>query len=98
MDNLLELENKVNFKYSLEEKKCEKVRKGSKKSEVSRTLKGGGGDDRVQTEGGNSRWKEEAGTAGRQCRELEKKIWAPKFISEEPLYSLVVKSSASPFP
>lgn len=57
----------------MEEKKCEKVRKGSKKSEVSRTLKGGGGDDRVQTEGGNSRWEEEAGTAGRQCRELEKK-------------------------
>lgn len=43
MDNLLEWENKVNFKYSLEEKKCEKVRKGSKKSELSRTLKGGGG-------------------------------------------------------
>lgn len=42
------------------------------------------------------------GGGGRNCgqavQRTGKKIWAPKFISEEPLYSLVVKSSASPFP
>lgn len=56
-----------------------------------------GGEDRVKTEGENSRSEEEAAWEGRQLGELER-IWALKCVSEEFLYSLVVKSSARPFP
>lgn len=51
----------------------------------------------MQTEGENSRSEEEAAREGRQLGELER-IWALKCVSEEFLYSLVVKSSARPFP
>ena len=75
MDNLLEWENKVNFKYSLEEKKCEKVRKGSKKSELSRTLKGGGGMTECR--------QKEGILGGRKRQELRAENWKKKNMGSE---------------